>query len=158
MCPYILFLSFVQELNWSLSPMTPVSWLNIYMQVAYLKTEEVLLPQYPEATFVQITEVCLHLTSPCFSGLISQHFSITKLKENSGMVGSHRCTWWKTDNRSGKGSGFEFHPVVIFGFLFSKPLCLKLYISLTSSCSFTMFNLNLLFLSFLVVGPVHIRH
>lgn len=47
-----------QELNWSLSPLTPLSWLNIYMQMAYLKEfTEVLMPQFPQATFVQIAEV-----------------------------------------------------------------------------------------------------
>ncbi|XP_072527390.1 G1/S-specific cyclin-E1 [Salminus brasiliensis] len=48
----------MKELNWSLSPLTPMAWLNIYMQMAYLKEfGEVLLPQYPQATFVQIAEL-----------------------------------------------------------------------------------------------------
>lgn len=48
----------MQELKWSLSPQTPVSWLNVYMQVAYLKeTDELLLPRYPQATFTQIAQV-----------------------------------------------------------------------------------------------------
>ncbi|XP_010889714.2 G1/S-specific cyclin-E1 [Esox lucius] len=48
----------MKELNWSLCPLTPVSWLNIYMQVAYLKeSDQVLVPQYPQATFVQIAEL-----------------------------------------------------------------------------------------------------
>lgn len=47
-----------QELKWSLSPQTPISWLNVYMQVAYLKeTDELLIPRYPQATFTQIAEV-----------------------------------------------------------------------------------------------------
>lgn len=52
-----------QELNWSLSPQTPISWLNVYMQVAYLKeTDELLIPRYPQATFTQIAEVvCVSL-------------------------------------------------------------------------------------------------
>ncbi len=51
-------LLFFRDLNWSLSPLTPVAWLNIYMQMAYLKeTAEVLMAQYPQATFVQIAEV-----------------------------------------------------------------------------------------------------
>ncbi len=59
-CIGLLFTPFVvlQDLNWSLSPLTPVAWLNIYMQMAYLKeTAEVLMAQYPQATFVQIAEV-----------------------------------------------------------------------------------------------------
>ncbi|KAB5525790.1 hypothetical protein PHYPO_G00144260 [Pangasianodon hypophthalmus] len=48
----------MKELNWSLSPLTPVSWLNIYMQMAYLKEfTEVLMPQFPQTTFVQIAEL-----------------------------------------------------------------------------------------------------
>ncbi|XP_057200630.1 G1/S-specific cyclin-E1 [Triplophysa rosa] len=48
----------MKELNWSLSPLTPVAWLNIYMQMAYLKEDaEVLMAQYPQATFVQIAEL-----------------------------------------------------------------------------------------------------
>ncbi|KTG47517.1 hypothetical protein cypCar_00022098 [Cyprinus carpio] len=51
----------MKELNWSLSPLTPVAWLNIYMQMAYLKeTAEVLMAQYPQATFVQIAEERVH--------------------------------------------------------------------------------------------------
>lgn len=47
-----------QELKWSLSPQTPISWLNVYMQVAYLKeTDDLLIPKYPQATFTQIAEV-----------------------------------------------------------------------------------------------------
>lgn len=53
-----LFFFLTQELNWSLSPQTPISWLNVYMQVAYLKeTDELLIPRYPQATFTQIAEV-----------------------------------------------------------------------------------------------------
>lgn len=51
-----------QELKWSLSPQTPISWLNVYMQVAYLKeTEDLLIPRYPQTTFSQISEVCVRL-------------------------------------------------------------------------------------------------
>jgi hypothetical protein len=36
-----------------------VSWLNVYVQVAYVNdTGEVLMPQYPQQVFVQIAEVC----------------------------------------------------------------------------------------------------
>ncbi|KAK6480088.1 G1/S-specific cyclin-E1-like [Huso huso] len=51
----------MKELKWSLSPLTTLSWLNIYMQVAYLKenteTSKLLIPHYPQATFVQIAEL-----------------------------------------------------------------------------------------------------
>lgn len=37
-----------------------MAWLNIYMQMAYLKEDaEVLIAQYPQATFIQIAEVGL---------------------------------------------------------------------------------------------------
>lgn len=57
--PLISFLSvFLQALKWHLSPLTIVSWLNVYMQVAYLNDfYEVLLPQYPQQIFIQIAEV-----------------------------------------------------------------------------------------------------
>lgn len=49
---------FPQALKWQLSPLTIVSWLNVYMQVAYLNDMyEVLLPQYPQHVFIQIAEV-----------------------------------------------------------------------------------------------------
>lgn len=51
-------LCFPQALKWHLSPLTIVSWLNVYMQVAYLNDlYEVLLPQYPQHIFIQIAEV-----------------------------------------------------------------------------------------------------
>ncbi|XP_030650058.1 G1/S-specific cyclin-E1 [Chanos chanos] len=66
----------MKELNWSLSPLTPVSWLNIYMQVAYLREcNEVLIPQYPQTTFVQITE----LLDLCILDIKSLEFSYSLL-------------------------------------------------------------------------------
>lgn len=54
-----------QELKWSLSPQTPISWLNVYMQVAYLQeTDQLLIPKYPQTTFSQIAEVCVHVRLP----------------------------------------------------------------------------------------------
>lgn len=45
--------------------MTIVSWLNVYVQVAYVNdTSEVLMPQYPQQVFVQIAEVCGLSASP----------------------------------------------------------------------------------------------
>lgn len=46
-----------QALKWHLSPLTIVSWLSVYLQVAYLNdVYEVLLPQYPQQIFTQIAE------------------------------------------------------------------------------------------------------
>lgn len=62
-CVCLLF----QALNWNLNPLTVVSWLNIYMQVAYLnELYEVLLPQYPQQIFVQIAEVRLNSPFKCY--------------------------------------------------------------------------------------------
>ncbi|KAL6461315.1 hypothetical protein MHYP_G00294590 [Metynnis hypsauchen] len=66
----------MKELKWSLSPLTPVAWINIYMQMAYLKDSgEVLIPQYPEATFVQIAE----LLDLCILDVKSLEFSCSLL-------------------------------------------------------------------------------
>ncbi|KAI4898642.1 hypothetical protein NFI96_025998 [Prochilodus magdalenae] len=66
----------MKELNWSLSPVTPVAWINIYMQMAYLKEcGEVLMPQYPQATFVQIAE----LLDLCILDVKSLEFSYSLL-------------------------------------------------------------------------------
>ncbi|XP_029497185.2 G1/S-specific cyclin-E1-like [Oncorhynchus nerka] len=81
----------MKELNWRLSPLTPVSWLNIYMQVAYLKeSEEVLIPQYPQTTFVQIAELldlcvldvkCLEFSYGVLAASALFHFSSLELVE-----------------------------------------------------------------------------
>ncbi|XP_028295917.1 G1/S-specific cyclin-E1 [Gouania willdenowi] len=97
----------MKELNWSLSPQTPISWLNVYMQVAYLKeTEELLIPQYPQATFTQIAELldlCL-LDTRCFefsNGILAAsalfHFSSLELVENVSAlkrVKVEECVRW----------------------------------------------------------------
>ncbi|XP_069463179.1 G1/S-specific cyclin-E1 [Ambystoma mexicanum] len=79
----------MKSLGWSLSPLTIVSWLNIYMQVAYLKEDcEVLLPQYPQQIFVQITELldvcvldlgCLEFTYGVLAACALYHFSSLEL-------------------------------------------------------------------------------
>ncbi|NWW94789.1 CCNE1 protein, partial [Rhynochetos jubatus] len=48
----------MKALNWNLNPVTPVSWLNTYLQIAYLNEQrEILLTQYPQQIFVQIAEL-----------------------------------------------------------------------------------------------------
>nr|XP_033798082.1 G1/S-specific cyclin-E1 [Geotrypetes seraphini] len=79
----------MKGLNWSLSPLTIVSWLNIYMQVAYLNDlYEVLLPQYPQQAFVQIAELldlcvldigCLEFTYGILAASALYHFSSAEL-------------------------------------------------------------------------------
>ncbi|CAL8363738.1 G1/S-specific cyclin-E1 [Gadus morhua] len=82
----------MKELNWSLSPQTPISWLNVYMQVAYLKdTEELLIPRYPQATFTQIAKLldlcmldvrCLEFPYGVLAASALFHFSSLELVEN----------------------------------------------------------------------------
>ncbi|XP_072321732.1 G1/S-specific cyclin-E1 [Eucyclogobius newberryi] len=97
----------MKELNWSLSPQTPVSWLNVYMQVAFLKeTDELLIPKYPQDTFTQIAELLdlclLDVRSLEFSnGVLAAsalfHFSSLELVENvSALKGCEveECVRW----------------------------------------------------------------
>nr|XP_015224063.1 PREDICTED: G1/S-specific cyclin-E1 [Lepisosteus oculatus] len=79
----------MKELKWSLSPLTAMSWLNIYMQVAYLKeSSEMLIPQYPQTTFVQIAELldlcaldvrCLEFSYGVLAASALFHFSSVEL-------------------------------------------------------------------------------
>ncbi|CAL1603279.1 unnamed protein product [Knipowitschia caucasica] len=97
----------MKELNWSLSPQTPISWLNVYMQVAFLKeTDELLIPKYPQATFTQIAElldVCmldvrgLEFSNGVLAASALFHFSSLELVENvSALKGSEveECVRW----------------------------------------------------------------
>uniref|UniRef100_A0A3Q0RGR3 Cyclin E1 n=1 Tax=Amphilophus citrinellus TaxID=61819 RepID=A0A3Q0RGR3_AMPCI len=82
----------MKELKWSLSPQTPVSWLNVYMQVAYLEdTAQLLIPRYPQPTFTQIAELldlcmldvrCLEFSNGVLAAAALFHFSSLELVEN----------------------------------------------------------------------------
>ncbi|XP_036391501.1 G1/S-specific cyclin-E1 [Megalops cyprinoides] len=97
----------MKELKWSLSPLTSISWLNIYMQVAYLKDSgEVLIPQYPQPTFVQIAELldmcvldvkCLEFSNGVLAASALFHFSSMELVAKvSGFQWSdmEQCVKW----------------------------------------------------------------
>ncbi|XP_041793744.1 G1/S-specific cyclin-E1 [Chelmon rostratus] len=97
----------MKELDWSLSPQTPISWLNVYMQVAYLKeTDELLIPRYPQATFTQIAELldlcmldvrCLEYSSGILAASALFHFSSLELVENVSAlkrVEVEKCVRW----------------------------------------------------------------
>ncbi|XP_054856676.1 G1/S-specific cyclin-E1 isoform X2 [Eublepharis macularius] len=81
----------MKALNWNLSPLTVVSWLNVYMQVAYLNEIcEVLLPRYPQQVFVQIAELldlcvldvgCLEYTYGILAASALYHFSSCELMQ-----------------------------------------------------------------------------
>ena len=54
----------LNKLCWSLSPVTSVAWLNVFLQTAHAKYSGGLdpdsaffLPQYPPLTFVHIAQV-----------------------------------------------------------------------------------------------------
>ncbi|KAM4602947.1 G1/S-specific cyclin-E1 [Polymixia lowei] len=82
----------MKELKWNLNPQTPISWLNVYMQVAYLKeSEELLIPRYPQATFTQIAKLldlcmldvrCLEFPYGVLAASALFHFSSLELVEN----------------------------------------------------------------------------
>nr|XP_020461560.1 G1/S-specific cyclin-E1 [Monopterus albus]XP_020461561.1 G1/S-specific cyclin-E1 [Monopterus albus] len=97
----------MKELKWSLSPQTPISWLNVYMQVAYVKeTDELLVPRYPQATFTQIAELldlcmldmgCLEFSNGILAASSLFHFSSLELVENvSALKGVEveECARW----------------------------------------------------------------
>lgn len=79
----------MKALNWSLSPVTAVTWLKIFMQVAYLKElYEVLMPRYPPLHFVQVMELldlcildieCLEFTYGVLAAAALFHFSSFEL-------------------------------------------------------------------------------
>ncbi|MEE6517426.1 hypothetical protein FKM82_027596 [Ascaphus truei] len=97
----------MKDLKWSLSPMTVVSWLNVYMQVAYLKElHEVLLPQYPQQMYVEIAELldvcvldigCLEYTYGVLAASALYHFTSSELVQKvSGYEWSkmEECVKW----------------------------------------------------------------
>uniref|UniRef100_A0A2K5DJZ9 Cyclin C-terminal domain-containing protein n=1 Tax=Aotus nancymaae TaxID=37293 RepID=A0A2K5DJZ9_AOTNA len=81
----------MKALKWRLSPLTIVSWLNVYMQVAYLNDiHEVLLPQYPQQTLMQIAELldicvldvdCLEFPYGILAASAVYHFSSSELMQ-----------------------------------------------------------------------------
>ncbi|XP_069565971.1 G1/S-specific cyclin-E1 [Brachyistius frenatus] len=97
----------MKELKWSLSPQTPISWLNVYMQVAYLtETDELLIRRYPQATFIQIAELldlcmldmrCLEFSNGILAASALFHFSSLELVENVSAlkrVEVEECVRW----------------------------------------------------------------
>ncbi|CAI9571274.1 unnamed protein product [Staurois parvus] len=81
----------MKALKWCLSPMTAVSWLNIYLQVAYIRElQHFLLPQYPQETYIQIVELldlcvldvsCLQYPYSILAASALYHFSNAELVE-----------------------------------------------------------------------------
>ncbi|XP_070616380.1 G1/S-specific cyclin-E1 isoform X2 [Erythrolamprus reginae] len=97
----------MKALNWNLSPLTIVSWLNVYMQVAYLSEIcEMLMPQYPQDIFVQVAELldlcvldvgCLEYTYGVLAASALYHFSSLELMQRvSGYELSdiEKCVKW----------------------------------------------------------------
>ncbi|XP_021057094.1 G1/S-specific cyclin-E1 [Mus pahari] len=84
-------LMMMKALKWRLSPLTIVSWLNVYVQVAYVNdTGEVLMPQYPQQVFVQIAELldlcvldvgCLEFPYGVLAASALYHFSSLELMQ-----------------------------------------------------------------------------
>ncbi|CAL8246730.1 unnamed protein product [Lota lota] len=121
----------MKELNWSLSPQTPISWLNVYMQVAYLKeTEELLIPRYPQATFTQIAKLldlcmldvrCLEFSYGVLAASALFHFSSLELVENVSAlkrVEVDECVRWMVPfamalREEGDGSPMKTFPGIL---------------------------------------------
>ncbi|XP_056381650.1 G1/S-specific cyclin-E1 [Hyla sarda] len=81
----------MKALKWCLTPMTVVSWLNVYLQVAYSRElQQFLLPQYPQQTYIQIVELldlcildigCLEYPYGMLAASALYHFSNAELVE-----------------------------------------------------------------------------
>ncbi|XP_075694521.1 G1/S-specific cyclin-E1 isoform X1 [Rhinoderma darwinii] len=81
----------MKTLKWCLTPMTVVSWLNVYLQVAYgRELQQFLLPQYPQQTYIQIVELldvcildigCLEYPYSVLAASALYHFSNAELVE-----------------------------------------------------------------------------
>lgn len=97
----------MKGLNWCLTPQTSISWLSVYMQVAYLKEAETLLiPGYPQATFTQIAELldlsmldvrCLEFSNGVLAASALFHFSSLELVETVSAlkrVEVEQCVRW----------------------------------------------------------------
>ncbi|XP_053304616.1 G1/S-specific cyclin-E1 isoform X2 [Spea bombifrons] len=97
----------MKGLDWCLSPMTIVSWLNVYMQVAYQsELQQFLLPQYPQEMYIQIAELldvcvldvgCLEYPYRVLAAGALYHFSCVELVEKvSGYTWSdlEGCVNW----------------------------------------------------------------
>ncbi|XP_068117149.1 G1/S-specific cyclin-E1 isoform X2 [Hyperolius riggenbachi] len=79
----------MKALKWCLAPMTAVSWLNVYLQVAYGKElQHFLLPQCPQQTYIRIVELldlcildigCLAFPYSVLAAAVLYHFSNAEL-------------------------------------------------------------------------------
>ncbi|XP_055504315.1 G1/S-specific cyclin-E1 [Leucoraja erinacea] len=91
----------LKALKWSLCPVTVVSWLNIYMQVAYLKEMyEVLVPQYPQEIFIKVME----LLDLCV-------LDLKCLKFLYGVVAASALYFFSSCDLVHKVSGFEWSEI-----------------------------------------------
>ncbi|KAG8437363.1 hypothetical protein GDO86_008167 [Hymenochirus boettgeri] len=89
-------LMIMKALDWCLSPMTVVSWFNVYLQVTYIKElQHFLLPQFPQEIYVQIVQLldlcvldigCLEYPYCVLAASAFYHFSCPEVVEKvSGM-------------------------------------------------------------------------
>ncbi|KAG7233006.1 hypothetical protein INR49_007768 [Caranx melampygus] len=69
-------LHILKALDWNLCPETPISWLKLYAQVEAQKDEEnFLVPQFPQETYIQITQ----LLDLCMMDISSLDYSYSVL-------------------------------------------------------------------------------
>ncbi|XP_075682048.1 G1/S-specific cyclin-E2 [Rhinoderma darwinii] len=99
----------LKALKWELSPVTAITWLNLFLQVSSLKdSPKLLLPQYSQEQFIQIAQLLdlciLHITSLDFQYRILAaaafyHFtSMEVVTKATGMEWENisECVQWLT--------------------------------------------------------------
>ncbi|XP_078493713.1 G1/S-specific cyclin-E1 isoform X1 [Ciona intestinalis] len=90
-------------LKWSLSPITAISWLNVYLQTAHAafapnpSSASFFLPQYPQETFVHISQ----LLDLCVLDIESLEFS-------SGLLAASALYHFSSRELATQVSGFHF--------------------------------------------------
>ncbi|NP_001081446.1 G1/S-specific cyclin-E3 [Xenopus laevis] len=81
----------MKDLDWCLSPMTMVSWFNVFLQVAYIRElQHFLRPQFPQEVYIQIVQLldlcvldicCLDYPYGVLAASALYHFSCPELME-----------------------------------------------------------------------------
>lgn len=94
-------------LKWSLSPVTAVAWLNVYLQTAHAAfspspspSSAFFLPQYPQETFVHITQ----LLDLCL-------LDIESLKFSSGVLAASALYHFSSVELATQVSGYKFKDI-----------------------------------------------
>ncbi|CAK8674711.1 G1/S-specific cyclin-E1-like isoform X2 [Clavelina lepadiformis] len=96
----------LSTLKWSLSPVTVVSWLNVYLQTAHAAfaanppSSAFFLPQYPQETFVHISQLIDLCT-----------LDIESLQFPSGVLAASALYHFSSRELATQVSGFQFKDI-----------------------------------------------